>query len=133
MEEKRRTTLGLPFVVLLAAMTAFFFGAVIKVATADHYHTAGYCGAPNGLVHGSSTTDQAYHARIELGNCPPTHKYCAVYNSQSGGALNYAETYDSTCNAFTSWNGAAECHGYAVVDYEVVFGQHNHLAHNWCG
>jgi hypothetical protein len=115
----------------MCAVAAFAFGIVARGAVAGHYHTAGPCGAGNGMVQGSSTTDGAYHARVEMpSSCPPTEKLCAVYNYPQVGAFAYGDVYYGTCNQFLQYT--PECEGYAGVFYDAEFSMHNHFAHNSC-
>jgi hypothetical protein len=117
---------------VLFALAAVVFGTAVSVALAGHYHTAGGCGAPNGLVHGSNTDDANYHGRVEKGECGSYQKTCEIFNSRSALHLS-AESYYATCNVWTDNPGGPECGGYARVYYATVFDRHYHNAHNWCG
>ncbi len=118
-------------VLLLAALCAFSFGMLVKVAVADPYHTT--C-VGHGIVQGASTTDGSFFSRIENG-CSATYRYCGVGVSPSG-VVGSVEVYGNTttCNATArDYGDFTECHGYADVYNSAIFSQHNHLASNWCG
>lgn len=115
-------------VLALAAAVAFSFGAIASVATADHYHVN--CNN-HGLVHGSSTADSNYHARVEGTPCYARHNSACIVRQWT----NYiTATYASagvTCNAHAVGYGP-ECAGAADVELRGFFGEHRHYAHNRC-
>lgn len=124
----RRRQAGLPLIAV-ALWSSFCFGALVKAAWADHYHTN--C-VGHGLVHGSSNNDGSFHSRVEHG-CGTGAKRCAIY---SGGSWQGDVTVggSSTCNAWSQTFGSfTECASTARVSYSGVFGEHAHRAHNWCG
>ena len=49
---------------VLVLCTGFLWGAAVKIAIAEHYHVA--C-VGHGFVHGESTTDGSFFARVEAG------------------------------------------------------------------
>ena len=63
-------------IVLLALLCAFSFGAIVKVALADSYHTT--C-VGHGFVAGGSQTDGSFFARVEPG-CSANYRTCAIYS-----------------------------------------------------
>lgn len=111
--------------VLVAALAAMLvFSAT---ASAGHYHTN--C-VGHGLVHGSSTTDNSWHSRVEGGCGNPGMKSCLV---KSGGGTTYYASYigtgnPATCNQWSNYC-CGEQSGYATVDFNAVFSSHNHSAH----
>lgn len=118
------TAAGLAAFVLGAAL----FGPLLSPADAGHYQISGYCGSPHGLVHGSSTTDGAFHSRVEIGGCPPTYKVCSVGVIYSDFYVT-DRSYQTTCNA--SYNhGGNEQEGIANTFYEAVFDPHGHRPHS---
>lgn len=102
----------------------FVFSAT---ASAGHYHNN--C-VDHGMVHGSSTTDGAWHARVEGGCGNPGTKSCLV--KSSSGTTHYASYVGAgstaTCNQF-SYGCCNEQTGYAQVGFVAVFSTHNHNAH----
>ncbi|HEV3001563.1 MAG TPA: hypothetical protein VGW75_12550 [Solirubrobacteraceae bacterium] len=113
-------------VLLLATLAAFAFGAVIKVASASHYHTN--CNG-HGLVHGNSTSDSAYHSRVEGGPCQRTSR-CDV--GQFGNIVSYGGAAAGvTCDNFLSGYGP-ECYGNAWTRLTDAFDYHRHDAHSPC-
>jgi hypothetical protein len=118
-------------VLVLAALCAFSFGYLVKVATADPYHTT--C-VGHGITQGGSLTDGSFFSRIEAG-CSATYRYCGVGVSPLG-VIGSQEAYGSvaTCNAWSrDFGDYTECHGYADVYNQGIFSEHNHVAANWCG
>jgi hypothetical protein len=113
---------------LLTLVAAFSFGAIVTVAWSDHYHVSGNsCSAWHGLVHGNSTNDGSWHARVEQGTCPPTWHQCIATNVNgvylASDAVNYG-----TCNAH--YNGSRrEPYAAANVYYETQIPRHTHYAH----
>ena len=122
---KRRST---PLLVL-ALVCSFSFGAIVRVAVADHYHTA--C-VGHGFVHGNYTTDGSFYGRVESG-CGSTLRTCHLYTwgSYIGGQTVTGST--ATCNAWSrSFGDFTECASTAHVESYGVFSNHVHKAHNWC-
>jgi hypothetical protein len=118
-------------VLLLAALCAFSFAMLVKIAVADPYHTT--C-VGHGIVQGASTTDGSFFSRIETG-CSATYRWCGLGVSPSG-VVGAQEAYGnvSTCSAAArDYGDFTECHGYADVYNAGIFSEHNHLASNWCG
>lgn len=121
---------------LLGLCAAFAFGAAVRVAVADHYHV--YCNAGgaagHGFVHGTSTTDNAWHARVELG-CGATLKHCEG-GSIGRGSKGYTQSIESTCDRLvygsTSWSKDQECWGWAFAQQSGRISGHNHWAHGRC-
>lgn len=108
-------------------------------ASADHYHSAGNCSTAteHGLVHGSSTNDSAFHARVESANCG-YRKVCtpAVANRWTGTT---EVTYGVSvrCNSFSSHGPEGAC-GFAVVGSAaqsgtLIFTSHPHYSHYYVG
>jgi hypothetical protein len=114
---------------LIILLAGFAWGAVVKVALADHYHVA--C-VGHGFVHGESTTDGSFFSRVEPG-CGSTFRQCQLYSngsfvgsSSAGGNL--------TCNLWSrSIGNFTECASTAHTYSAGVFSNHVHKAHNWCG
>lgn len=111
---------------VLAALGVAVLG-VTGAANAEHYHTN--CN-DHGLVHGSSTSDTAFHARVVGGPCQAV-SYCYVGAYNVGYLATYVASPGVTCDSFTQWQ-AAECGGYADTQLNGRFGWHRHYAHNWC-
>jgi len=117
-------------VVLLLALAGFAWGAMVKVALAQHYHVN--C-VGHGLVHGSSTTDGSFFARVEAG-CGSTSRRCELYTHGSFDGGETVSGTTTTCNAWSrSFGDFTECASTAHVYSAGVFADHVHLAHNWCG
>jgi hypothetical protein len=116
-------------IVLLLLFSAFSFGAITRVALAEHFHTN--C-VGHGFVHGSSTTDGSFFSRVEHG-CGTGTKYCAIYTWGSFvGDMSVAGS--DTCNLWSrNYGTPTECASTAHVSYSGVFSNHVHKAHNWCG
>lgn len=113
-----------------AAAVALSLGAITNVATADHYHIN--CNN-HGLVHGSSTADSNYHARVEGTPCRGA-AYCTV--GQWGNPLfdGYVPGNGTTCNVHAVGYGP-ECAGTADVEAFYANGAfvlHRHYAHSRC-
>lgn len=125
MEHSRRLT---PALLLMSFLCAFSFGAIVRVAFANHYHVA--C-VGNGFVHGDSTTDGSFYARVENG-CGSNSRSCDLYVSGSYvGGLTVGATQ---CDAWSrDYGDYTECHGSAHVAFVPTFSDHTHFAHNWCG
>jgi len=116
--------------VLVILLTGFVWGAAVKVALADHYHVA--C-VGHGFVHGESTTDGSFFARVEPG-CGSTLRECDLYTNGSfiGGSSVSGST--ATCNLWSRSLGSySECASTAHTYASGVFSDHVHKAHNWCG
>lgn len=111
---------------LLAAAILAILLIYSAQATASHYHTN--C-VGHGMVHGSSTTDGSWHARVEAGCGNPGTKTCVV---KSNGVAKYtsyvASGTASTCNQW-SYNCCSEQTGSATVDFNGVFSSHTHYPH----
>ena len=114
---------------MLLAISAFSFGAITRIAWADHYHVN--C-VEHGFVHGSNTNDNSFYARV-LHGCGSTTKRCGLYTYGSfDGDLTVGGT--SSCNAWSfTYGNYTECASTAHVYYSGVFADHVHKAHNWCG
>jgi hypothetical protein len=115
---------------LFGALMAAIAGFGTQAAVGNHYHTT--C-VGNGFVHGSSTTDSSYHARVEsdgvLGGCGDGSRVCDLYtwDVYRGGEVAYDP---ATCNF---WVGTGtECASEAHVDFNGTWASHTHYAHNWC-
>ena len=120
-------TISLRFALLLL-LAGVAWGAIVRVALADHYHVA--C-VGHGFVHGDSTTDGSFFARVEAG-CGSTLRRCEIY---ANGSFAGGETVSSgTCNLWSRSLGSyTECASTAHVYSAGVFSDHVHKAHNWCG
>ena len=119
---------ALPLLVL-ALVCSFGFGAIVRVAVADHYHVA--C-VGHGFVHGNYTTDGSFHGRVDAG-CGSTVRNCHLYTYGSYIGGQTVTGPSATCNAW-SWNygNYTECASTTHVDSSGVFSSHVHKAHNWC-
>jgi hypothetical protein len=115
-------------IVLLALLCAFSFGAIVKVALADSYHTT--C-VGHGFVEGGSQTDGSFFSRVEAG-CSSTYRTCAIYSYNTFRGSSTA--YDSgTCNSWSlDFGSYTECASSARVYDAGVFSEHTHNAPNWC-
>lgn len=107
---------------------ALAVGAAIFVSRADanHYHTN--C-VGHGFVHGSSTTDNSFFARVEGGCGNPGSKVCRL--SQEGSTYRSASIgagSNGTCNVWNNGIGG-ELSSYATVDFNGVFASHTHFPH----
>ncbi|MCW2985972.1 MAG: hypothetical protein JWR63_3542 [Conexibacter sp.] len=120
---------GLPVgLVLLALICAFSFGAIVKVALADSYHTT--C-VGHGFVEGGSTTDGSFFSRVDAG-CGSSSRSCDIYsyNVLRGSQTTYGGTM---CNAWSrDFGNYTECAGSARTSDPGVFADHFHYAPNWC-
>lgn len=122
----RRLTAPLLLLVLLCA---FSFGALARVAFADHYHTT--C-VLHGFIHGNSLTDGSFYARADPG-CGSTLRTCDLYTSGSfiGGQTVTGTT--ATCSAWSiEFGHFTECASTAHVESVGVFSRHHHKPTNWC-
>ncbi len=106
------------------------------MAFAEHYHVHCNAGgaAGHGFVHGASTDDYAWHARVELG-CGRTLKHCEG-GSFGRGSKGYTQSLESTCDRLvygsTFWPKDRECWGWASVSQEGRISAHYHYPHNRC-
>ena len=110
-----------------AAIAALSLGASTQVATADHYHTN--CN-DHGLVHGTYTSDNAFHARVTGWSCQET-SYCYAGGPQ-GFLTGNASGPGVTCDAFARGASRGECSAWAYVELDNRFGWHVHYAHSRC-
>lgn len=127
--------IALPAAIVFAAFLAgFAFAATSSKATAGHWHD--YCNAGgstwHGLVHGGSTSDNAWHARVTT-DCGTTDKYCEGGSAglgSKGAELAYGS---ATCNKLVY--GSAfyyrdqECWGWAYVAQAYRIDPHYHYSH----
>jgi hypothetical protein len=116
-------------VLTLLVAAGFAWGAIVTVALADHYHVA--C-VGHGFVHGESTTDGSFFARVEAG-CGSPERRCALY---AFGSLVGSQTVggSQTCNYWSrSAGNYSECGSTAHTWSSGVFSSHVHKAHNYCG
>jgi len=123
----RRLTVPL---LLLVLFCAFSFGALVRVAFADHFHVT--C-VPHGFVHGDSLTDGSFFSRVDPG-CGSTVRRCDLYTSGSylGGQIVTGTT--ATCMAWSvDYGHVSECASTAHVESVGVFSRHHHKPENWCG
>jgi hypothetical protein len=119
-----------PPLLLLVLLCAFSFGALVRVAFADHYHVA--C-VGHGFVHGNSLTDGSFFARVDAG-CGSTLRTCDLYTSGSWDGGQTVTGMTATCTAWSIEFGSfSECASTAHVASSDVFADHVHKAHNWCG
>jgi hypothetical protein len=114
---------------MLYLAVAIAAGAIwwVTDAWANHYHVN--C-VGHGFVHGSSTTDNEFHSRVENGCGNPGAKRCDLDfidgNGDPKGSV--PAGVDATCN--TPSNGQwGEYASVAIVDFNGVFSVHNHSAH----
>ena len=126
----RREATVSPRFLLLVVLTGFLWGAAVKVALAEHYHVA--C-IPHGFVHGESTTDGSFFARVETG-CGSTLRQCDLYTNGSFKGGMTVSAAGTTCNAWSrSFGSFSECASTAHTYASGVFSNHVHKAHNYCG
>jgi hypothetical protein len=110
------------------------FGALVKAATAGHYHE--YYNVRHGFVHGSSNTDGSFHGRTDNYGGWPYTNYCAVGDTRNGL---YADeyTYGTTlCNIWSGVYGGSkdECLGASANEVGgSVLAYHNHYSHYYTG
>ena len=115
-------------VLLLAVLSAFSFGAIVKLAMADSYHVT--C-VGHGFVEGGSQTDGSFFSRVDAG-CGSTSRSCDIYsyNTLRGSQSAYGGTY---CNVWSrEFGDYTECAGSARTDDPGVFSAHFHYAPNRC-
>lgn len=115
---------------VLILFSAFSFAAIVRVATADHYHTN--C-VDHGFVHGESTTDGSFFGRVDAG-CGSTFRTCDLYTyGNLIGSMSVSGT-STTCNNWSlSYGSYTECASTTHTSSSGVFSSHVHKAHNWCG
>jgi hypothetical protein len=115
---------------LLALVCSFSFGALVRIAFADSYHTT--C-VGHGFVHGSSQTDGSFFGRVEPG-CDSTVRTCDLYTY---GSFDGGQTVTGTTATCTAWSidfgSFTECASTTHVASTGVFSDHVHKATNWCG
>lgn len=117
-------------ILIVVVLSGFIWGAGVRVALADHYHVN--C-IGHGFVHGESTTDGSFFARVEAG-CGSTLRECDLYTNGSFIGGQFVGTPGTTCNAWSRNYGThSECASTAHVFSSNVFNEHVHKAHNWCG
>jgi hypothetical protein len=115
---------------IVILLSGFVWGAVVRVALADHYHVN--C-VGHGFVHGESTTDGSFFARVEQG-CGVTLRTCDLYTNGSFIGGQVVSAAGTTCNAWSrNYGSYSECASTAHVYARDLFGEHVHKAHNWCG
>jgi hypothetical protein len=115
---------------LLVLVCSFSFGAIVRVAVADHYHTT--C-VGHGFVHGNYLTDDSFYGRVDAG-CGSTLRTCELYTygSFDGGQTVTGTT--ATCSAWSiDFGSFTECASTTHVASSGVFSDHVHKASNWCG
>ena len=118
-----------PRLLLVIVLTAFLWGAVVKVALANHYHVA--C-VGHGFVHGDSTTDGSFFARVEAG-CGSSVRVCELYTYGSFIGSSTVNGTTVTCSLWSrSLGNYTECASSAHVYSSGVFSDHAHRAHNFC-
>lgn len=115
---------------VLALVCSCSFGAIVRIAVAEHYHVA--CVA-HGFVHGNYVSDGSFYGRVDAG-CGSTLRNCHLYTYGSYIGGQTVSGYSATCNAW-SWNfgNYTECASTSHVDSRGVFWNHVHKAHYWCG
>ena len=123
------STSTLPVGVFVAIMiAAFMIGVSVKVAVANHYHSTN--GMNHGLVFGSSTTDGAWHSRVEAGG-GSTFRSCDAHEDILGGRYLGGASVGgttATCNYFVGSDRAVrEIDGVAVVRANTM-SEHAHRA-----
>lgn len=123
----RRTAIS-PRLLVVVLCTGLLWGAAVKIAMAEHYHVA--CIA-HGFVHGESTTDGSFFARVESG-CGAGVRECRLYTYGSHvGSQTVSGT--TTCNVWSRTFGSyTECASTAHTSAAGVFSSHVHKAHNYC-
>jgi hypothetical protein len=117
------------FAALVGASTAVAVSA--ESVSAAHYHTT--C-VGHGFVHGSSTTDNAMHSRIEAGCGNWSLKRCRFYHTEQGGfSSGYSDVpvnVAQTCDHFIpSTAGYGEQSAQAHVLFDTAFTNHAHFPH----
>jgi hypothetical protein len=117
--------------VLLALVCSFSFGAIVRIAVADSYHTT--C-VGHGFVHGNYLDDGSFFGRVEPG-CGSTLRTCDLY---TWGSWDGGQTVAGTTATCTAWSidfgsNFTECASTTHVESSGVFSDHVHKASNWCG
>jgi hypothetical protein len=126
---QRRGLPASPRFLLLVVVAGFLWGAIVKAALAEHYHVA--CVA-HGMVHGESTGDGSFFARVDAG-CGSSLRRCEIFTfgSYVGGQT---VSGGHTCNYWSRTAGNfSECGSTAHTYSSGVFSNHVHKAHNYCG
>lgn len=116
---------------LLALVCCFSFGALVRIAFADSYHTT--C-VGHGFVHGNYLTDGSFFGRVDAG-CGSTLRTCDLY---TWGSWDGGQTVTGTTSTCTAWSidfgsDFTECASTTHVESSGVFSNHVHKASNWCG
>ena len=125
MAENRRFT---GVLLALTLLCAFSFGAIVKLAYADDYHTN--C-VGHGFLHGGSQTDGSFFSRVEAG-CGGGSRRCDIY--VSGNYVGGLTVGNATCNAWSrNWGNYTECAATSHTRFLPYFDDHVHKASNWCG
>jgi hypothetical protein len=126
--QARRLTGISPRVLVIVLCTGFLWGAAVKIAMAEHYHVA--C-VGHGFVHGDSTTDGSFFARVESG-CGGGARECKLYtNGSHVGSL--TTTGGTICNLWSrNFGNFTECASTAHTWGSGIFSSHVHKAHNYC-
>lgn len=114
---------------ILCLLSAFSFGAIVKLAFGDSYHVT--C-VGHGFVSGADPNDGSFFAQVDAG-CGTTYRHCALYTS--GIQIGYVDGYFNTsCSMWSrSFGDFSECHSSAHVADPGAFNEHVHLPANWCG
>lgn len=127
---------------LLALVAAFGFSAVVTTAVGAHFHDYacnGNCSTGHGMVHGSSTTDNAFHSRVD--SRPPNPggfwAQCVLrrYPDQNVYIVGEKTSYGDLCNAFTNGGWYEQASIAKVHSYDCGgcsgsrIDEHGHLAH----
>jgi hypothetical protein len=122
---------GIPAgLLLLALLCAISFGALVRVALADNYHTT--C-VGHGFISGSSTSDGSFFSRVEAG-CSSTYRECGIYNYGSFVGAQAVFDGSSLCSAWSrDFGDYTECASGARATDPGVFTAHTHNAPGWCG
>lgn len=123
------------WLLIVALFAAFAFGAMVKVALADHYHSFNMIG--HGVIHGDSTTDGYFFTETDspwLGTAgDPNLNYCLIGDARYG---NYADLYTANSDRCRIWSARVadrvdECYAYTQNAVENKLQAHTHLAHNY--
>src|SRR3954471_18375648 len=83
-----------PRLLLVIVLTSFLWGAAVKAALANHYHVT--C-VGHGFVHGDSTSDGSFFARVEAG-CGSSVRECSLYPYGSFVGTSRVTGSTVTCN-----------------------------------
>lgn len=107
------------------------FGGAVSVAGADHWHEYP-AGTWNGVVHGSSTIDGSFFARVETSGSF-NYNYCLVGDNSGWYATNYKITLGTdTCSDWSQAHNRSwinECKGVASVGKDGYVSIHTHYGH----